>query len=571
MATGINLSSDDLGKLIPFSLSICHWLKDQSPWYFNVFFIYIFIRHAADCYTLPFSNKMKTNVEQCLQQVLQSIDGAEFELTNAQVRYILSQYETQTWAFALKIIICKAKSPAVIEDKIKKDLVEWAYHFLKDGGDDWNDLFQEAGKTLSNLGHISFQVFGEFCSMIRDCSQKVGTDVVAQVLGEEVLHCGKMNKERKKAAGILFKQLVVESSRLFGQTGTKVGTVSFGIRSKDEVTQWNLVHYLPEDKKAMQDLRTFYSCIDKKFVGIVEDLFEYHDFVDIAEAINNKYGMIPAPWKTTLNKKKNKGERGLKWFDYSSIKTPTPGASKHTKAKNNDPIIQRQPTNNDLLVNAFVDGEVNYYRRLSALGKFYVKKIKTIADRGGPPADALLLSSREIDVVFGLRFQKILDMTHTLLTNIEVINLTRKPVNSKTSREQILAKVVKQIANTELVDSYARYSSTYPQVSEVVKQKHAMRELNQKRNVRKQFPDFFDIWHMERKHISNLQQKRLEEVLELPVKRIHNYREIIKQLLGNCDAASVKYKDLYNAYTAIKKAADGLTALSEVHAQKMQY
>lgn len=533
-------------------------------------FLCLFCRHAAESLLQPLDQKSASDVEDCLKQALNSVENSEFELTNAQFRFILSQYKEATWVHALKIIICQSQNPAVIPHSVRVDLVDWAYHFVKDGGEDWNELFQETGTTLSKVGHASFQLLGEFCSMIRDCSRTSGADVISQHVGAELLIRGKANKLKVKAATLLFTQMVNESSRLFGQSAVQVGTVSFGIRSQDEVTQWNLIHFLPPEKKNIQDLRTFYSYIDKKFVGIVEDLFEYHDFVDIAEAINNKYGMIPAPWKTKLNKMKSEGKQGLQWFNYATIRTPTPGASKNTKSKSNSPIRARIQTKNDILVDSFIEGEVNYYRQLGGLAKFYVKRVLTACEKvGTAEADALLLNKFEVDIMFGLRFQKILDVTHMFLTNLEVINLTRKPVNKKTSREQILAKVVKGMAENEIVAGYARFSSTYPQVAEIVKVKHKKKLYLKQNSIRKAYADFFDIWNQERNNIKTLENMRLEQVMELPVRRIHAYKEIIKQLLSNSEPSSDKYKDLYDAYVAVKGAADELTRVSEKHALRL--
>ena len=117
---------------------------------------------------------------------------------------------------------------------------------------------------MSKLGHVSSKLSESF-AVPWDCSQTVGSDIVAANQG--LMLGSSPDIERRKAAGVLFQQLVNEAQRIFGQSGCPLGSISFGIESKVEVTQWSLVNFLPPEKKAMQDLRTFYSYIDEKFVG----------------------------------------------------------------------------------------------------------------------------------------------------------------------------------------------------------------------------------------------------------------------------------------------------------------
>eukprot|EP00924_Labyrinthula_sp_SR-Ha-C_P005229 maker-scaffold_1-snap-gene-25.5-mRNA-1 protein AED:0.00 eAED:0.00 QI:57/1/1/1/1/1/3/138/557 len=537
MSAGTIVDSRDLNKLIPQALPIAYWLKENAP------------DGAGDLLSKP---NLKGGDQECLNQLLKALDATTDNLTNSQLRYVLSNYKAPNWGWALQSIICNS-DPPIIPESTQRLLLE------SGGTIDF--------RSLSQLGHRASTLLGEVLSALKYSSKDFRRN--ASYLAPRLFRVSNKVDDRKKTAVLI--QLISRCDELFGQSATMNGPVSFGVRPKLNDIQWNLIHTLPPTKKRRQDLRTFFSFIDRKYVGIVEELFEYHSFQDIARAIYIRYNKIPTPWKSELQRLKTTPEgRGLEWFKYDEVRTPTPGTANQGSSRDRaridlflaPPQIDITPT--DVQVNRFLDSEKVFYQEMRKLANVYVEKLFKISRSSLQAQESLLLSFDEIENIFGQRFQKVWEFSESLLYHLEPISLLRTKVHRKEGREGILANIILKLAPADLFNHFVHYSETYPGVIALVQGKLKWRDRQKRQNAGiSAFPDFVDLWHEARQKLGTLGNQTFLEMLMWPVNRVREYRKLVTDIMATVPKNSVPYPMLMRASNQLKKAATELSEVSQ--------
>mmetsp|Transcript_17042 Transcript_17042/g.20502 ORF Transcript_17042/g.20502 Transcript_17042/m.20502 type:complete len:546 (+) Transcript_17042:105-1742(+) len=525
------------------------------------------------------------------------------------MRYILSCYSSSVWGECVKLVLTKS-IPPLINNKTCVEVLENAkmYQQYAEQDDNVQELYAEFIKTFESLSMTSYRAVGELCALVRDCSSTPAH--TAQVLGPLVLlNPGMdMGSENISAARFIFQKMVEDCETLFGQSAAR-STTCFGLGIRKHVvsrfnpSQWNRDHFVTNDVKWRKDLRTFYSYVDKRYIVIVDALFVFHEFTDIAHALFLKYHMIPQPWRRKLQNLKLKGER-LDWFNHETIETPNPGGDRvhhvkskisartnskssadsynsvhRSRSKHPHKVIARDLYPIDLgikidtpmnhLVDRFIDIEWDYFRGIRDFGFLYLNGIRDIANglKGHPEMMALNLDVNEINLIFGERWRNILEFSRTLLVQLEPIKLLRTPLvpESGTNRVAYLAQtIIRLTAPGDLYTSYAAFSISYPQVDAIINKKIKVRKtvLGKSGKNHLAHPDFFDLWDKYRHHISSLKMKSLPEVFDLPTVHIRQYKDILEKIASHYAPESVEFKLLNTAFDNVNATAKRLTEAS---------
>lgn len=492
------------------------------------------------------SRQRPEDVSNSVRQLIQGIEYSNNTLANSQLRYILSRYDPKVWANVLLKITSEAYPPFV-DVAVSKEALDLTAAYMQHGAgsEPVESLMKELVNPLNKLSFTSFTALGELAAMLRDsCGDP---SKVASHLGPRVFASSQETAQMHKEAVFMFQVMVERCEDMFGQGSSKVSALdTFGVRKIDRVqdgVNWDLDVLMPGSYKQKKDLKSFYERLDPKYVQIVDDLLTFHQLKDVAEGIYKKYKMIPAGWKEELTRQKQAGER-IDWFNPSTVATPK-GGQKGTPAgiERNPSIPKGTRTSADQIIDAFINGEIQYYRQMNALGKHYVFFLNDIA-RGTSPtksdgALSLGLSSGACDFLFGQPWQQIMEFTHGMLVSLEVVNLVRTSPVKPYSREGITADVLSELMPARMLYAYHDFYVTAVKSDNLLK---TSIEAAKKLQVRPGCVNFVQLWEQVRSQHKVVSRFSLEDIMSLPINRINTYRSIISNLLA--DAQSQRNQQL---------------------------
>ena len=510
------------------------------------------------------SRQRPEDVSNSVRQLIQGIEYSNNTLANSQLRYILSRYDPKVWGYVL-VKITSESYPPFVDTAVCKEALGLTEGYMQHGAqsEPVESLMKELVNPFNKLTFTTFTALGELAAMLRDsCGDP---KKVAAMLGPRIFASTQETAQMQKEAVFLFQLIVERCEDMFGQGSSRVSALdTFGVRKIDRVqdgANWDLDVLMPGSYKQKKDLKSFYERIDPKYVQIVDDLMTYHELKDVAEGIYKKYKMIPAGWKEELTRQKQAGER-IDWFNPSKIATPK-GGQKGTPAgiQRNPSIPKGARTPADQIIDAFINGEIQYYRQMTALGKYYVFLLNDIA-RGTSPtkgdgALSLGLSTGACDFLFGQPWQQIMEFTHAMLVSLEVVNLVRTSPTKPYTREGITADVFSSLMPAKMLYAYHDFYATAVKADNLLK---TSMEAEKRMQVRPGCVTFVQLWDQVRSQQKVLSRFSLEDIVALPITRINTYRSIIANLVSDAQTQNnqVLMNKINKASTRFAKVDEGL-------------
>jgi len=572
------LSPQQLAQLIPVIPVMLGWLRHLDS------------KSAGELF-LTAQTRMD-EVQSTLRELLNALNYNNGDLTNVQLRYIFSCHNAATWSAAVRVIMAESE-PRVIPNEIGGALIA-ALNAVHDA-DDSDEAARILGGHLDQLPRSSFNALGEFCALIRDTVQD--TSQLACLVGPMLLapRAGTVSTSTASAAAALMDVLIEEAEAVFGRAAgfnrkdamgvrkaapqlparrtsrqmigggvaspqipvsprsavaPPPGFGSFGDQSpnssnpKDQEVDMKQAR----DNKRRDQLRAFFQFRAndrvKDMSDIVDDLFENHDFEDIAKGIWERYHMLPPGWQHDLMDVRNQGSAKLDWFDEKQINL------QKTKNANGRPIsvapvVKPSPapqniSKNDLIVNEIIDTEEGYRDNLGELVEHYINPIREIAlgRKGKEAADELGLTSAEVERIFGWRIGEIVKVSANLQKKLEVVSICRGPIKSPLGRTGKVAEAFLAIAGDLHV--YAPYVSAHKTSLQTLEkalesvsgkgEKKGMFGAGLLRGKEKEAMSFLKFWEVVSSSSPRLKGQSIASLLIMPIQRVPRYMLLLKEL-----------------------------------------
>ena len=569
-------------------------------------------------------------VQNALRELLNALNFNQGDLTNVQFRYIFSCHSPQTWAAGVRIVLAEA-DPRVIPIEIGGALT--AALSLVHNAEDTDEVARILGAQLDQLPRTSFNAVAEFCALIRDTvsdSSQLACLVGPMLLAPRV---GASTNSASAAAAVM-DILIEEAESVFGRVAGYNKKDSMGIRKNppqlpqrrasrqmlgaggmsspppispkspippppglggNPVSPSSSATSSPNgsatvedtrnarDNKRRDQLRAFFQYrANERFKDmseVVDDLFENHDFEDIARGIYERYNMLPPGWQHDLIELRKDGSQKLGWFDENQINM------QKTKNANGRPIsfipqikltpIVQNPGKIDLIVNEIIDTEEAYRDDLDELHQLYIVPVREIAlgRKGKEAADELGLTSSEVEKIFGWRIGEIVKVSANLQKRLEVVNLCRGEVKSPIGRQGKVAEAFLAIAPDLHV--YAPYVSSHKTSLQTLEK--ALAIVNSKvekkggygsallRGKEKEVVSFVKLWEVISSSSPRLKGQSISSLLIKPIQRVPRYKLLLSELLKNTDDSHPAHPLLTESLELINESAKQINEALRQH------
>jgi len=575
MPVTLLLSPQQLAQLVPVVPVMIAWLRHLDP------------KSAGEQF-LTVQNNMD-EVQSTLRELLNTLNYNNGDLTNVQLRYIFSCHNIATWSAAVRVVLAESE-PRVIPNEIGMGITA-ALNLVHDA-DDSDEVARILGAQLDQLPRSSFNAVAEFCALIRDTVQE--TSQLACLVGPMLLapRVGFVSSSTASAAAAVMDVLIEEAESIFGRVAGFNRKDAMGVRknppqlparraSRQVIGGGALAGGGPispkggvapppgffepsgspqnsvssetdmkqaRDNKRRDQLRAFFQFRAndrvKDMSDIVDDLFENHDFEDIAKGIWERYNMLPPGWQHDLIDVRNQGSTKLDWFDEKQINL------QKTKNANGRPIsiipvvkVAAPPANIgkiDMIVNEIIDTEETYRDNLGELVEHYINPIREIAlgRKGKEAADELGLTSAEVERIFGWRIGEIVKVSANLQKKLEVVSICRGGIKSPLGRQGKVAQAFLEISSDLHV--YAPYVSahktslqTLERALEAVSgkgEKKGMFGATLLRGKEKEAMSFLKFWEVVSTSSPRLKGQTIQSLLIMPIQRVPRYMLLLKEL-----------------------------------------
>lgn len=291
-------------------------------------------------------------------------------------------------------------------------------------------------------------------------------------------------------------------------------------------------------KQQKAALRTLFVLTLPKYVPLVDDLFQYFGIASIAEGIYNKFRVLPIQWKEELEELAESGWEGSEWF-LRAQKRKITWLDENLEYL---PIpIYVKPPKRKSKINAIIDeaimNETLFFKRMEFLATVYAAEIDSIAQgKLGPEAtQALGLTPKQIDFIFGSCLQKVVDAVGTLVSKLEALSLVPSEPITEGGRAGVFANIFIECSDT-LREGYSIYTARYNIGRKLVESKAAQVRTTPRPRSRKgevKFLTFIELWvqftQVKAKDL-DLENKTLDTVVGLPVKNFTNYNLYLKEI-----------------------------------------
>jgi len=466
---------------------------------------------------------------QTLLQVKQGFDdGISRDMSAPEIQRVFDSYDNRVWVGAVLHIFEFAETP-VITPQVKLALLRTVVHNPSE--------LDKLKKTLkSNLEALAHTALGELCALImQTCPNK---RQIAEILGPYLLLDNTVtDRKARSAASTIFRTIVENCYTLFDIPENSV-QVTMSRRHTQTRTRFH----------AQQYLRLFFELRDRKYLPIVDSLFQYHGFVDIARGIFCKYFMLPEGWRSELISKQKSGVK-MNWFKPKKIFFLNEETVRYPSASKL-PFYYKPETEHtseaEHVVDEIVTSEKSYFDYLRTFVTSYANEVTSIASGsiGDEAAIALGLTVTQVDLMFGKRLNKIIETIDKILVKLEVLVLVREPIPSvyNIDRAGVLADIMTEVS-TELGEAYKPYNKYYAQSAGMLTTAitHTAIREPKARKGSKQIADhifddykrhltFLELWQ----EISNskplLKGLRIDAILIKPVHRFPKYLLFFERL-----------------------------------------
>ncbi|KAH9254225.1 hypothetical protein BASA81_007826 [Batrachochytrium salamandrivorans] len=564
------LSPTQLYHLIPYIPTILAWLRHQDP------------ASAGDLFLSP---SHADEVENTLREFINAINF-NGELTNVQLRYIFFCHDKLIWASCVRKILLESE-PRMISNEIGNALTSKLseVHNAADG----DEASKIVGAVLDQLPRSVFLAFGDLCAFLRDTCTNSGE--MAFMMGPMLL-CPRIagGSQAAQAAAAIMDMLIDEAETVFGRVAGFGKKDAMGVRKPPpasrnataaaaakileapnasspplapprgfsvseplDLTPAASSHKQEQEMKQSKDqkrrdqLRAFFEFQNSrvKFAEIVDDLFDNHDFEDIAKGVYEKFHILPAGWQHDLVERRNQGSTKLGWFDEQKINQQK---ARHQAGRPLSLVVppspnlgKSPPTGNkvDLIINEIIDTEETFRDNMDELHQQYILPVREIAlgKKGKDAAEELCLTSTDVERIFGWRIAEIVKVSTALQKKLEVVNLCRGEVRSPLGRRGKVAEAFVAIAGDLHV--YAPYVSAHRTSLQTLEK--ALNLVNSKTekpsnglfgNKKQQDTGvtFVKMWDTVSQSSTRLKGQSIQSLLIMPIQRVPRY----KLLLGEC-------------------------------------
>ena len=428
-------------------------------------------------------------------------------------------------------------------------------------------LPDELDKLLGRLPYLSHNALGQLCALVRDCS--LDPTKTAKILGPPIILAAVDNPKFYSAASYLFEVLIENCELLFGVPLETIGVSAFGYRVGVQKGP-NGARVSGIDTQTVlrrQHLKTFYAIRDKKYLPIVDTLFELHSFVDIAFGIYCKYKMLPDGWRYELQHMKYKENAKLDWFNEEKIlflteepmSMPPVGKRRYHALPGGEQGVEA-------IVDEIVRNETDYYEKLHTFIHSYVAEIATIAkgDVTEAAKESLGLTQNQVDMVFGDELHRCLGLSEKLLVKFEVLTLVpNKKVGNPTGRAGIVADVFLETSE-EFVQALGPYNRFHTRNSKAMAQaEKKLRKLignrqRQTTGASERDLTYLEIWSEVQRSKHLFRGKEIDGFLIEPVRRCPNYIMFLGRLKKTVGESHPAYEKLNKAVQLVNAATEGI-------------
>ncbi|GBG28141.1 Rho guanine nucleotide exchange factor, putative [Hondaea fermentalgiana] len=510
----------------------------------------------------------------------------EGDLTMAQYRELFGEHEPATIASAVRVVMLECE-PRFVPREVGEELVQSLTTL--DNCVTGRDCARMLGPALDKLPRAHYMALAELCAFLRD----TGSDAaeLACLIGPALFSDGRASvaeDHAAAAAAAIMDLLIEECGAFFGRVCAVSSCRGLGDRqnvSPVSMAQQNaLSNALRTEGRTrsaaeeasltaarMKQLVTFYNWRDPAKAARVPLLFENHEFLNIAHAIHLRYPEgLPRPWRAELMEMKARGIEGAEWFDPSP---PKPGAGVLLPP----PPPPRSPGSSrvDQIVNEIIDTEHAYHEVLVET-LAYGKHIRMIA-RGRHGVEAMQrlgLSAADVDTVFGMRLEDIVDLSERFLAGLEVIDLVRTPPRHELGRPGLMADAMSAIIDDLHV--YAPYVSMHRAGDKIIK--GALARVTRRATGAKRLQQglvggeatrfrgsFAEIWENMSTSSARLCGQSLESALIAPVQRVPRYKLLFDELAKRLPGSHPAYERVNELAQNVADVADQLNQAMRQH------
>jgi hypothetical protein len=632
------LSPQQLTQLIPLVPVLVSWLRNAEPKNAGE----RFMRAGADM----------DGTQQSLRELLNAMNFNQGDLTNVQLRYILSCHDVSYWATGIRVVLGESDPrtvPAEIGSVLMSTLTQ-----LHDA-DDTDEIAKVMGATLDQLPRSNFVALGEFCALLRDTGGQDNISQLACLVGPMLLapRIGTITTTMTSAATAVMEFLIEECESVFGRICCYPGKKpAMGVRKAPPQMQRRASRQVlgggggngstlglpgtpnPASPRAVQSpggggigdrkpsnvglapppglgggvgngappgnspqrqptdseialaktnkrkdqLRAFFQFRAndrvKDMSECVDQLFDNHDFEDIAKGLWERYNMLPPGWQFDLTELRSAGSNKLDWFVPTEV-----GMQKGKNAQGrpisfvpaSKPSAQPEKLGKiDLIINEIIDTEQTYRENLEELLQSYIVQVREIATgRKGPEAaQELGLTASEVEKIFGWRIGEITKVSATFQKKLEVVSLVRGPTRNPIGRQGFVAQAFIDIA--EDLHVYAPYVSAHKtSLQTLEKALAAIQSKDVKKggvgalgaallgggNNKKEATTFVKLWEVVSNASPRLKGQAIQSLLIMPIQRVPRYKLLLNELIKGTDKEHAAYPLLQEALDQVSVAA----------------
>jgi hypothetical protein len=244
-----------------------------------------------------------------------------------------------------------------------------------------------------------------------------------------------------------------------------------------------------------------------------DKLLNMYRVEDVAEAIRDKFGMLPQGWRSLLKSDQIARElpRGQsRTFDI------------HIHPKDDESMSDKK-------INEILDSEARFVTTITELQTKYLDRVYEIFGSGPKNKDAIRalgITQEETNQIFE-QLPGIVRFSQQLLQKLELVSLVRKQPMTGEGRAIHVGRAFLEMAPRLHV--YAPAITSYQQSLTVLNDAVGRLKPNSKN------PDFITLWERITSSNDVLRGQQLQAVLITPMQRIPRYKMLLEQLVKDCD------------------------------------
>ena len=243
-----------------------------------------------------------------------------------------------------------------------------------------------------------------------------------------------------------------------------------------------------------------------------DKLLAMYKLEDVAEAIRDKYGMLPQGWRSLVKS------------DQISRDLPK-GLMRDFEAK----ISMKPESISDKKINEILDSEDRFVSTITELQTKYLDRLYEIFGSGQKDAiKALGITQEETNTIFE-QLPAIVRFSQQLLQKLEIISLVRTQPITGEGRAIHVGNAFLEMAPKLHV--YAPAITSYQQTLTILNECIArLKPTKEPKNL-----NFIQLWERITSSNDVLRGQQLQAVLITPMQRIPRYKMLLEQLVKDCD------------------------------------